>query len=455
METYVEKERSIPIVRKVDVIVAGGGPAGIAAAVSAARNGAKTLLIEKNGWIGGMATSGLVHPFMPSYAGDKPINKGIFWEIVERLVAQGAAIHPDLTEMQTGYTGFVVWPHAHVTPFDAEVIKWIFQDLIEESGVETLLHTMVVGTIKEGTSAKGLILENKSGRMAVEGTVIIDATGDADVSHHLGAEYEKGNPLDGSLQPATIFFRLAGVNRHKVDAYIKEHPEERHFQTFAKIAKEKGEFIPSKHDVLFFYTPREDEVAINSTRIHGVDGTNVFDLTKAEFETRRQVRILYKFFKKYVPGFEKCYITTTAPEVGIRETRRIVGEYSLTKEDLLNTRQFADNIAQCSYMIDIHDRKETQLFYTAIPEGHSYGIPYRCLLPEKIENLLVAGRSISCTQEAQGSLRVMPPSFSLGQAAGTAAAIAVKSKCAPRYVDIDLLRSTLASQGQVIDPLEG
>ena len=187
----------------------------------------------------------------------------------------------------------------------------------------------------------------------------------------------------------------------------------------------------------------------------GVDGTNAFDLTKAEFETRRQVRILYKFFKKYVPGFENCYITTTAPEVGIRETRRIVGEYRLTKEDLLETRQFKDNIAQCSYMIDIHDRKQTQLFYTAIPEGRSYGIPYRCLVPAKVENLLVAGRSISCNQAAQGSLRVMPPSFSLGQAAGTAAAISVKSNCPPREVDTGLLRSTLASQGQVIDPLEG
>ncbi len=454
METYLEKERSLPVVRKADVIVAGGGPAGIAAAVAAARNGAKTLLIERNGWLGGMATSGLVHPFMPSYAGDKPINKGIFWEIVERLVKQGAAIHPDLTRMETGYTGFVVWPHAHVTPFDAEILKWVIQDLIEESKVEVLLHSIVAGAIRDGERAKGLILENKSGRMVVEASVIVDATGDADVANFLGAEYEKGNPVDGSLQPATIFFRLGGVNRAKVDAYIKEHPEERHFKTFAAIAKEKGEFIPSKHDVLFFYTPREDEVAINTTRIHGVDGTNVFDLTKAEFETRRQVRILYGFFRKYVPGFENCYITTTAPEVGIRETRRIVGEYCLTKDDVLGTKQFSDNIAQCAYMIDIHDRKKTQLFYTAIPEGRSYGIPYRCLLPVKIENLLVAGRSISCTQEAQGSLRVMPPSFSLGQAAGTAAALAVRHGVSPRAVDRTELRALLASQDQVVDELE-
>jgi len=340
MGHYTEKERSIPIVRNADVVVAGGGPAGVAAAISAARNGAKTLLIERNGWLGGMATSGLVHPFMPSYAGERPINKGIFWEVVERLVAQGAAIHPDLTKMQTGYTGFVVWPHAHVTPFDVEVLKWIIQDLIEEAKVEVILHSMIVGAIKEGNTAKGLVLENKSGRMAVSGSVIIDATGDADVAHFLGAEYEKGNPTDGSLQPATIFFRLDGVDRGKVDSYIREHPEERHFQTFAGIARKNGEFIPSKHDVLFFYTPREGEVAINSTRIHGVDGTNVFDLTRAEFETRRQVRVLYNFFRKYVPGFEHCYITTTAPEVGIRETRRIVGEYCLNKEDVMSTRQF-------------------------------------------------------------------------------------------------------------------
>lgn len=454
MDNFIESGRTIPIVKNADVIVAGGGPAGIAAAISAARNGARTLLVERNGWLGGMATSGLVHPFMPSYAGDKPVNKGIFWEIVESLVKQGAAIHPDLTKMQTGYTGFVVWPHAHVTPFDVEILKWIIQDLIEDSKVDVILHSMIVGAIKEGNTAKGLILENKSGRMAVEGSVIIDATGDADVANYLCAEYEKGNPIDGSLQPATIFFRLGGVDRKKVDSYIQEHPEERHFQTFAKIAQEKGEFIPSKHDVLFFYTPREDEVAINTTRIHGVDGTNVFDLTRAEFETRRQVRILFKFFKKYVPGFENCYITTTAQEVGIRETRRIIGEYCLNKEDVLSTRQFSDNIAQCAYMIDIHDRKDTQLFYTAIPEGRSYGIPYRCLLPVKIENLIVAGRCISCTQEAQGSLRVMPPSFSLGQAAGTAAAIAVRSGKTPRAIDIAELQSLLKAQGQVVNELE-
>ena len=455
METYRENERAIPVVRKADVLVAGGGPAGIAAAVAAARNGAKTILVERNGWIGGMATSGLVHPFMPSYAGDKPINKGIFWEIVEALVKQGAAVHPDCTRMQTGYTGFVVWPHAHVTPFDSEILKWILQDLIEEAKVEVILHSMIVGAIKDGDAVKGIILENKSGRMAVEGKVIVDATGDADIVHFLDAKYEKGNPSDGSLQPATIFFRLAGVNRRKVDEYILEHPEERHFQTFAAIAKEKGEFIPSKQDVLFFYTPREGEVAINTTRIHGIDGTNVFDLTKAEFETRRQVRTLYKFFRKYVPGFESCYIVNTASEVGIRETRRVVGEYCLTKEDVLGTKQFADNIAQCSYMIDIHDRKSTQLFYTAIPEGKSYGIPYRCLLPVKIDNLLVAGRSISCTQEAQGSLRVMPPSFSLGQAAGTAAAIAAREGIIPRAVARETLRSTLKAQDQVVDELEG
>ena len=183
--------------------------------------------------------------------------------------------------------------------------------------------------------AKGVVIETKSGRMAVTASVLIDATGDGDVANFLGAPWEKGSEKDGLMQPATLFFRLSGVDREAVDRYISEHPEERHFKTFAKVAKELGEFIPSKHDVLFFYTPRSDEVAINTTRIHNVDGTNVFDRTKAEIETRRQVRTLVHFFKKYVPGFQNCYLSNTAPEVGFRETRRIIGDYVLTKEDVL------------------------------------------------------------------------------------------------------------------------
>jgi hypothetical protein len=309
----------------------------------------------------------------------------------------------------------------------------------------------VVGAFEQNGTAKGLVIENKSGRMAVTGDILIDATGDGDVAHFLGAPWVKGSEKDGLMQPATLFFRLSGVDREAVDRYISEHPEERHFKTFARVAKELGEFIPSKHDVLFFYTPRSDEVAVNTTRIHHVDGTNVFDRTKAELETRRQVRTLVQFFKKYVPGFQNCYLSNTAPEVGFRETRRVIGDYVLNKEDVIHVHQFPDNIAQCSYMIDIHDHTGTQLFYTPVPEGKSYGIPYRCLLPQKVENLIIAGRCISVTQEAHGSVRVMPPSFSLGQAAGTAAAIAVIDKVKAREVSITKLRKMLAEQGQVID----
>jgi len=451
VQTIIEKEREIPVMKHVDVLVAGGGPAGLAAAIASARLGMKTLLVEKNGWLGGMATSGLVHPFMPCYAGDQPINKGIFWEVIERLAELNGVVHPEYTRMDTGYAGFVVWPHAHVTPFDAELLKWVILDLIEEAKVELLLHSFVVGAFEEDRKAKGIVIENKSGRMAVTGNVLVDATGDGDVAHFLGAPWKKGSEKDGLTQPATLFFRLSGVDRGAVDRYISEHPEERHFRTFAKVAKELGEFIPSKHDVLFFYTPRSDEVAINTTRIHNVDGTNVFDQTKAEIETRRQVRTLVRFFKKYVPGFQNCYLSNTAAEVGFRETRRITGDYILTKEDILHVHQFPDNIAQCSYMIDIHDPTGTQLFYVPVPEGKSYGIPYRCLLPQNVDNLIVAGRCVSSTHEAQGSLRVMPPSFNMGQAAGTAAAIATMDQVKVRQVNIAKLRKMLLEQGQVVD----
>lgn len=455
MSTFIQENFNTPVMETYDVIVSGGGPAGLAAAISSARLGAKTLLVEKNGWVGGMATSGLVHPFMPSYAGDVPINKGIFWEIIERLQKLHAVVHPDHTEMGTGYTGFVVWPHAHVTPFDAEILKWVVQDLLEESKVDVLLHSMVVQATKEGNKATGIIVENKSGRMGFTGKVLIDATGDGDLAKYLQIPFKKGNEEDNAMQPATIFFRLAGVDRKKIDAYIAEHPEERHFKSFAAKAMADGKFIPSKHDVLFFYTPREGELAINTTRVHGIDGTNVYDLTKAEFEARHQVRVLVEFFRSYVPGFEHAYISSTAPEIGIRETRRIIGEYTLNREDVLEVHQFSDNIAQCAYMIDIHDRKSTQLFYTPVPEGRSYGIPYRCLIPKGYDGILFAGRCISASQEAQGSVRVMPPSFSIGQAAGTAAALAVIHGTSVREVDIALLQKTLVRFGQVVEePLQ-
>ena len=451
MEHILEPSFQTPVMEEYDVIVCGGGPAGLAAAISSARLGAKTLLIEKNGWVGGMATSGLVHPFMPSYAGNRPINRGIFWEIVERLSKMDAVVHPDTTMMDTGYTGFVVWPHAHVTPFDVEAIKWVMQDLLEESGVHTLLHSQVV-LAKQNANRSYIITESKSGRLAFAAKILVDCTGDGDLAKFLDIPFEIGDE-NGLVQPATIFFRIAGIDRKKVDDYIAANPTERHFGSLAKKAAADGKFITTKHDVLFFYMPREGEIAVNTTRAHGIDGTNVFDLTKAEFECRKQVRILFNFFKEYCPGFENAYLSVTAQEVGIRESRRIVGEYCLTKDDVLSVHQFSDNIAQCAYMIDIHDHVSTQLFYTPVPEGHSYGIPYRCLIPAEKENILFAGRCISATQEAQGSLRVMPPSFSLGQAAGTAAALSAEAGVSPRMLDTGLLRSTLVKYGQVVDEL--
>jgi hypothetical protein len=332
------------------------------------------------------------------------------------------------------------------------MLKWVILDLVDaEPNLSVLLHASIVDAFQENGVARGIVTESKSGRIAFTADVIVDATGDGDVASMLAAPYEKGTPGSGIMQPGTIFFRLAGVDRDAVDRYIAAHPEERHFESFARKAKEAGEFIPTKHDVLFFYTPRAGEVAINSTRVHNVDGTNVYDRTRAEFETRRQVRTLVTFFRKYVPGFQDCYLSVTAQEVGFRETRRIVGEYVLTKEDILDVRQFPDNIAQCAYMLDTHSRDGTQLLYVPVPEGKSYGVPYRCLLPQRVENLLVAGRCVSTTQDAQASLRVMPPAFSLGQAAGTAAALAAAAKIPPRDVSREQLRDALVRQGQVVD----
>lgn len=408
-----------------EVIVAGGGTAGIAAAVAAARNGVDTILIERYGFLGGTMTAGLVNPFMTFHAGGEQIIKGVFQEIIDRL--------KDLD----GYD-------EETKAFDTEAMKLVADRMVKEAGVKLLLHTYITDVLvtREG-AVRGVEVRNKSGRQVLLGKVTVDATGDGDVAVMAGAPYEKGRREDGLTQPMTLNFRLGGVD-------VERMPPREEINRLFEEAKAKGEISIPRENVLFFPTTRRGEIHFNTTRVVKADGTKAEDLTYAEIEGRRQMAELIEFLRRRVPGFENAYLLMSGVQIGVRETRRIIGEYILTGDDIVEARKFEDAIARGSYPIDIHSPTGEGTVIKRLPLGESYDVPYRCLVPKKVDNLLVAGRCISSTHEAQAAIRVIPIVVAIGQAAGTTAALSVKHNVPPRELDVRLLQKTLRKQGAVL-----
>ncbi|MDI6829534.1 MAG: FAD-dependent oxidoreductase, partial [Armatimonadota bacterium] len=406
-----------------DVLVAGGGPGGLAAAISSARNGADTLLIERYGFLGGMATAGLVNPYMTYWAGDEQIVHGIHQEIIDRLTAMGA------------------YGKGSRTAFDPEAYKFVADRMCEEAGVRVLLHTFLSDAIVENSHITAIETCGKSGKRLAKAKIYVDGTGDADLAFLAGARCEKGRQEDGLTQPMTLNFRVVNVNQSQMP------PRGEEFNRLFEKAKAEGRLSCPRENVLFFYTTREGEIHFNQTRITHADGTSSEDLTRAEIEGRRQAWEFLEFLRRDVPGFEKAEILMSGPQVGVRETRRVIGEYILTAEDVLGARKFDDCIARGSYSIDIHNPAGPGTIIKHLPKGESYDIPYRCLVPLGIENLLIAGRPISATHEAHSSLRIMPICIAIGQAAGTAAALCATSGVSPRNLDVSLLQSKLREQG--------
>jgi hypothetical protein len=447
--TYTQ---TVPIVADTEVIVVGGGPAGIAAAIASARNGARTLLIEQYGFLGGMATAGLVGPFMTSYGidGQEPIIEGIFREVVDRMIALGAAIDPAKVRGFSAYGGYHHYGHEHVTPFDPEALKYVAQEMCLQAGVELELHRFFLDALLEDRRVVGAIAAGKSGLEAFRGRVTIDTTGDADVAARSGAPYEQGRKEDGRIQPVSLFFRVGNVDDGAVQTYMDAHPEDESFRSIVAEAMRRGEFSHTKNWFTMFRTPRPGVWWANVSRVHNVDATDAEQLTRAEIEGRRQVLYLVDFMRKRLPGFAHCTLIDTGTQIGVRETRRIVGEYVLTADDVFSARRFQDGIARVSFPIDIHDPSGGGGFFEGPREGPYYTVPYRCLVPLQVENLLVAGRPISATHQAHGSLRVMPPCFATGQAAGTAAALALETGVSPRGVNVKLLRESLTLQGALV-----
>jgi len=455
-----------------EVLVVGGGTAGVIAAIAAARTGAKVLLIELNGLLGGTSTAGMVSSFLTFHnMKGEQIARGIPQEVVDRLLKRGGAVPP----------GHLRNPYGNafsVTPFDAEALKYVLMDMCREAGVQLLLRTMGVDAIVANNTIKGVVVTNKAGWGIVLSRVVIDCSGDADVAAAAAVPCEKGRRADGLTMPMTLTFRLGNVRTQEIVDYVKAHPDQfilgedpyiregteeivAGIETFRDVPlltgffdlieekKKTGEFPKTRERLIIEITPHEGVLLVNTSNVLGRDGTDPRDLTAAQVEGMDQVHQLVEFFRRYVPGFSECSLIDTAAVIGVRETRRIVGEYTLTGEDVLKGRGFPDGIGKGAYCMDIHEPDGT-IRHLHIEEGRAYDIPYRCLVPKKVDNLLVAGRCISVTREALGSTRNQVPCMVTGQAAGTAAALCVADAVSPGALDPAVLRASLRDQGVIL-----
>jgi hypothetical protein len=451
MADSIHWSKEVPVIRHTDVLVVGGGIAGIGAAVAAARNGAKTTLIEQYGALGGTGTIGLVGPFMTSFdeKGSVQIIRGIFDEIARRMQKLGGAVHPSQVPPGTAYSSFAVYSHGNVTPYDTEAFKFVADQMMEEAGVNLVYHTFMADVLKDGDRITGVIGVNKSGLQAYRAKVVVDCTGDGDVAYLAGAPMVKGRPSDGKMQPMSMFFRVGGVDDEALEEWKRQHPDERLFTPNIQQAKAEGfPFSVPRDSVGLYRDPRHGQYRANASRLLGYDSTDVDSLTRAEIEGRKQVWELMDFMHKYCPGMQDTYLIDSGAHVGVRESRRIVGEYVLRMEDVVEATKFPDVIAMNAFFIDIHNPEGVG---KAEPPGvlaaNSYEIPYRSLVPLKVDQLLVGGRCLSADHIAYGAVRVMPPACATGEAAGTAAALASKSGVTPRELPVDQLQKALLAQG--------
>jgi len=432
-KTVREPARDVPVEMEADVVVAGGGPAGLCAAVAAARLGARTVLMERYGFLGGMATAGLVNPFMNFHVAGEPIIRGVFEQWIDGMRKRGGYL-------DRGRKGSNI--------FDPEAAKFAALDLVLDAGVKLLLHSFVDNVITDagGNRIEYLVVASKR-RLAIKGSIFVDCTGDADVAALAGVPCWFGRPEDGAVQPMTLNFRMAGVDWSKVPAAGDKDGMAKFNDAFAE-AKKRGILSCPRHNMLYFSCIADDEIHFNQTRIIEKNPIDPLELTAAEIEARRQVEQIVNWLVREVPGFEKARLVQTAPQIGIRESRRIEGLYELTGEDVLACRKFNDGVVRANYPVDIHNPKGEGTVLKYLPPDDWYEIPYRCLVPVRIENLLVAGRPISADHVAHSSLRVMPIAAGLGEAAGTAAAMCLKAGVRPGELSTDELVRQLVRQGQ-------
>ncbi len=415
---------------RYDLIVVGGGFSGVAAALAAARGGAKALIVEKTNCLGGAAAVNLVNPFMPywTHTDDSKkerihLSRGIFAEIVENLKQADA----------TDELGMV---------FNEEYTKLLLNRMVLKEGIELLYHTQLIGSEVEDGKVMAITVANKSGVSKLEADYFVDATGDGDLAAMSGCPFRVGREEDGLCQPMTLCFRMANVDVARV-SHKKTNELYKEFQKQGKIKN-------IREDVLTFRSMINNVVHFNSTRVVRLNPVDAFDVTKAEIDAREQVFELVNFMRENIEGYENAQLISTAMSIGVRESRMIDGEYVLTSDDLVACTKFEDSIAAGNYDIDINNPEGSGTSHYYFPENSYYTIPYRCLQPKGVDNLLNVGRCLSSTHEAQASYRIMPICCCTGEAAGTAAAIAVKDKVSYKEVDVKKLQETLKQNGAFI-----
>jgi len=422
--SYCKFSKELPITKEYDVVVVGAGPAGLSAAVSSARMGAKTALIEKLGVVGGAFIAGHVGPLMGG------VSKGTIVEEIHKLL------------------GTYFWGPMH----DIEKGKISLLHWLNEEDVDLYLQTPVVDLIQQDGIISGLVVSTKMGLELFKAKQVIDATGDGMIAYLAGADYSIGRDEDGLVQPVTLMFTLTNVNTEvAVICKAEESEAEINGKNFVEFCKEKcaqGELPENVSIIRLYPSVNAGEIMVNATQENYIDGLNYNDMTKAEINLRKQIETITNFLIKYVPGYENCYVKDSADVLGIRETRRIKGDYTLNDLDLLSGRRFEDvMVHEASFVIDIHNPDGGGQAEGYATHVQPYDIPYRCFLPCGLNNLMTAGRCISGTHRAHASYRVMNICMAMGQTVGIAAALSAKHGVTPRELGYQAVQKELITLG--------
>ncbi len=422
----------IPVIAEADVVVVGGGPGGLGAAVMAARQGVKVILVERYGFLGGMASSGEVHPFMDNHVDGTTLDRPVY---VEWRKAMWEYLPESLR--QTPFDESV--PGWHGNGINKNVAMLAAEDLCLAAGVKLLYHHNLINVIQEGGRIEAAVFSSKSGLGAIQAKVFIDSTGDADLAALAKCPCEFGNE-DGWCQPMTLCFKLGHIDKKLVPSPIELH------RLYSE-AKASGEVNCPRENLLIFATEDDDVLHFNTTRVIKKSGINGQELSDAEIEARRQLREILAFLRRRVPGYAQATIHSIAHHIGIRETRRVRGMAYLTVSDFEARRKFPDAITKVNYPIDIHNPNGSGTVIRDMPRSDWYEIPYGCIVPPDCRNLLIGSRSISVDHAVHSSMRVMPPVCSIGQAAGMAAAMAAVGGISPSQLDGKEVRQRLVAAG--------